>query len=154
MTHKRCCRHSKPCVTSACQKQARTKTTNVIPIKGTSMSSLCVALPVLLATRTDCAHTDSGHRRWCVNKKGGVSIVSTGISIYILKYHVPVSSNARHSLHNAPSWTWTFPSLQSNSPKRLDTCLLHSFLCPYLSYQGSTAYRVRWTHSGWADGKE
>lgn len=75
-------------------------------------------------------------------QRGGVSIISTGIAIYILKYHVPVCSNARHSLHNAPSSTWTFPSLQSNSPKRLDTCLLHTFLCPI--YANTALPRTKW----------
>lgn len=133
MIHNRHCRHTKGALCdTASQVQAVMRTKNVFffPIKDTSMSSLCGALPVLLATTTGCVHTCavSGHRDWCVNNRSVYAPFPLG---YIFKKnHVPVSSYVRHSLHNPPSATSTFPSLQSNSPKLLATCLLHTFLCP------------------------
>lgn len=57
------------------------------PIKDTSMSQLRAALPVLLATRKSCTHVP-------------LVFADCRISIWMhLKYHIPVSSFARDSLH-------------------------------------------------------
>lgn len=73
----------------------------VIPIKDTSMSSLCTALPVLLTAYT---HVLFVVTELVCKQQQRVRVGPIGRD-FIFKCHVPVSSYVRHSLHNPPCST-------------------------------------------------